>query len=58
MPQGMNAKASNYFIQSNIDEDREMEEEMDGEASSLYQWTQGLGLNDDFMSTPRPLPAH
>ncbi|PVD18639.1 hypothetical protein C0Q70_21189 [Pomacea canaliculata] len=58
MPQEMNAKASNYFIQSNIDEDGEIEEEMDGEASSLYQWTQGLGLNDDFMSTPRPLPAH
>ncbi|XP_070213227.1 uncharacterized protein CXorf58 homolog isoform X2 [Littorina saxatilis] len=38
-------------------EDGEEEGEMDTEASRLYEWTQGLNVNDDFMVTPGPLSA-
>lgn len=48
-----------YFDKYGItgeDDEEEMEGEMDNEARRLYEWTQGLNLNDDFITTP--LPAH
>ncbi|KAK7486308.1 hypothetical protein BaRGS_00022478 [Batillaria attramentaria] len=49
-----------YFDKYGItgEDDEEMDGEFDTEASRLYEWTQDLNLNDDFITTPHPLPAH
>lgn len=48
-----------YFDKYGITgEDEGEEEEMETEASRLYEWTQGLNMNDDFITTPQPMPAH
>jgi hypothetical protein len=42
-----------YFDQYGITGEEGDEEEMlESEASKLYEWTQGLSFNDDFINTP------
>lgn len=56
---GVTSQEMDYFDKYGItgDEGEEMEGELDTEASRLYEWTQTLNINDDFITTPGPVSA-
>ena len=56
---GVTSQEMDYFDKYGItgEDGEEMDGELDTEANLLYEWTQTLNLNDDFISTPGPVSA-
>lgn len=52
------AMQKDYFDKFGITGDTDEEEgELDVEANKLYEWTQGLSINDTFITTPKSMHA-